>query len=73
LDVSQGREPKRDFRRPLSKRWRIVARCAAVLVAGFRRVLAVHGGLLDTGHRFQTLTEIQLQFVISESRIVFRQ
>jgi hypothetical protein len=30
--ISQGRDPKRDFRRPWSKRWRIVAGCAAVLV-----------------------------------------
>ena len=31
--ISQGRDPKRDFRLPLSRRWRIVAGCAAVLVA----------------------------------------
>jgi hypothetical protein len=30
--ISQGRDPKRDFRLPLSRRWRIVAGCAAVLV-----------------------------------------
>jgi hypothetical protein len=31
--ISQGRDPKRDFRLPLSRRWRIVAGCAAALVA----------------------------------------
>jgi hypothetical protein len=31
--ISQGREPKRDGRLPLSRRWRIVAGCAVVLVA----------------------------------------
>jgi hypothetical protein len=29
--ISQGREPKRDFRLPLSRRWRAVAGCAVVL------------------------------------------
>jgi hypothetical protein len=30
--ISQGRDPKRNFRLPLSRRWRIVAGCATVLV-----------------------------------------
>jgi hypothetical protein len=31
--ISQGRDPTRGFRLPLSRRWRIVAGCAVVLVA----------------------------------------
>jgi len=44
--ISQGRDPKRDFRLPLSRRWRIVAGCAAVLVVAV--VLTVTG--LRLGH-----------------------
>jgi hypothetical protein len=44
--ISQGRDPKRDFRRPWSRRWRIVAGCAAVLVAAI--TLTVIG--LRTSH-----------------------
>jgi hypothetical protein len=44
--ISQGRDPKRNFRLPLSRRWRIVAGCAAVLVAAV--ALTVTG--LRLGH-----------------------
>jgi hypothetical protein len=44
--ISQGRDPKRDFRLPLSRRWRIVAGCAAVLVVAV--ALTVTG--LRLGH-----------------------
>jgi hypothetical protein len=45
--ISQGRDPKRDVRRPLSRRWRIVAGCAAVLVVAV--ALTVTGLRLSHG------------------------
>ena len=45
--ISQGRDPKRDFRLPLSRRWRIVAGCAAVLVVAV--ALTVTGLRLTRG------------------------
>lgn len=49
LDViGQGREPEREFRLPLSRRWRVVAGAVAMLVVG--AVLAVTG----VGHRHGT-------------------
>ena len=45
--ISQGRDPKRDFRLPLSRRWRIVAGCAAVLVVAV--ALTVTGLRLSRG------------------------
>lgn len=39
--ISQGREPKRNFRLPPSRRWRVVAGCAAVLAVA--AVLTVTG------------------------------
>jgi hypothetical protein len=51
LDViSQGREPEREFRPPLSRRWRVVAGAVAMLAVG--AVLAVTG----IGHRHGTGT-----------------
>lgn len=45
--ISQGRDPKRGFRLPLSRRWRIVAGCAAVLVVAV--ALTVTGLRLSHG------------------------
>jgi hypothetical protein len=45
--ISQGRDPKRDFRLPLSRRWRIAAGCAAVLVVAV--ALTVTGLRLTRG------------------------
>jgi hypothetical protein len=45
--ISQGRDPKRNFRLPLSRRWRIVAGCAAVLVVAV--ALTVTGLRLGPG------------------------
>jgi hypothetical protein len=45
--ISQGRDPKRDFRLPLSRRWRIAAGCAAVLAVAV--ALTVTGLRLSRG------------------------
>jgi hypothetical protein len=45
--ISQGRDPRRNFRLPLSRRWRIVAGCAAVLVVAV--ALTVTGLRLGRG------------------------